>query len=64
MKLTINKICFGPHIIPDEEPCLTGKRFHRVEEDNEVNVHKGVRYWRCPECFEEHVKRIREFNEK
>lgn len=56
-------ICFGPGIEPDSRTCLINDGIHRVEKNPDTKGYNGIKYWRCPHCFELHRQAVREKND-
>jgi hypothetical protein len=56
------KHCHGPALQADAEKCISIKSDasggHKVPNAGDAANYNGVRTWRCPECFEEHRRRI------
>ena len=53
--------CFGSGILPDEEKCPV-TNLHKVKCVGDTAGYNGVRHWRCPACFTEHRKKVRDKN--
>ena len=53
--------CYGSGIIPDSEKCPV-TNLHLVKCVGDNAGYNGVRHWRCPACFEEQRKKVRELN--
>lgn len=60
--------CHGPGIKPNEKPCIqsldpnatswTKLGYHTVQTTNDTAPYNGIRFWRCPQCFDAHKKAL------
>jgi len=55
----VYKICAGPGLKYRDEDCPI-TFLHRVVDCNDVKSYNGIINWRCPACFKEHRKRVRQ----
>jgi hypothetical protein len=66
MSKTVYKKCYGPAIKAGDEDCISSNadsiNGHNVQPVGDAKPYNGIRTWRCPECFQEYLKRIRILN--
>lgn len=65
---TVTQKCHGPGIVPGSEKCIPSQSPHAEgwlkigyhEVSRALVSYTGIRTWRCPVCFDEHRKRVRD----
>lgn len=66
---TVTTQCHGPSLVPKEEKCIPSQKpeatgwlkigYHEIPASGDGASYNGIRSWRCPECFNEHRRRIK-----